>query len=347
MDWRKYFTVAVDFVEKAAGKGGKGGKGGLGYNPYRDEKGRFSSHWGGKGFAHATGAKIAGSSSGIAPFHTLKPSEQDSLVRRAISTVALRASSTGRDVTTRGSSTASDITAIISQHTGSLQGKQLSRAVGDSLVRLQNDGLLNVTRVERRGKMEGGHWTYADATTGKRILNPMTGKPMRGSTVRALGVDAKMGFKFNDTITFNIEEIKLFIKKYNEFYISDDSYIGSVVPKKFRVFYKDYVYKSSYGTYTPIISANVWKPKISLCIDTYDYGSIDFGFSINTKKCCESGRPSPSRNKVLTEYDYAVMMEMGIFITETIFEPELTIQQAIDTLDLNVTNRFDWEWISK
>lgn len=192
MDWRKYFTVAVDFVEKAAGKGGKGGKGGLGYNPYRDEKGRFSSHWGGKGFAHATGAKIAGSSSGIAPFHTLKPSEQDSLVRRAISTVALRASSTGRDVTTRGSSTASDITAIISQHTGSLQGKQLSRAVGDSLVRLQNDGLLNVTRVERRGKMEGGHWTYADATTGKRILNPMTGKPMRGSTVRALGVDAKM-----------------------------------------------------------------------------------------------------------------------------------------------------------
>ena len=59
MDWRKYFTVAVDFVEKAAGKGGKGGKGGLGYNPYRDEKGRFSSHWGGKGFAHATGAKVS------------------------------------------------------------------------------------------------------------------------------------------------------------------------------------------------------------------------------------------------------------------------------------------------
>jgi len=41
------------------------------------------------------------------------------------------------------------------------------------------------------------------------------------------------------------------------------------------------------------------------------------------------------------------MSEMKEFLLDVVFEPELTIEQAIDTLDLNVTNKFDWQWISK
>ena len=200
MDWRKYFTVAVDFeVEKAAGKGGKGGGGGLGYNPYRDEKGRFSSHFAGKGFSHAVGAVISGSKSGYAPFHNLKQSEQEAVVRRAISTTALRASSSGR--MGGGATTASDITAIISQGTGTLQGKNLSRAVGDTIARMQANGDIKIERVERRAKMEGGHWKYADPNTGKVINNPMTGKPMKGGAIRAQGINAEMAKQTSHQIT--------------------------------------------------------------------------------------------------------------------------------------------------
>jgi hypothetical protein len=231
MDWRKYFNVTLDVIEKAAGKGGK--TGGRGYNPYRDEKGRFASHWGGKGFSHAVGAKVAGSSSGTAPFHTLSRSEQDSLVRRAIITQSMRVSEMGRFLNERGASQASDIAAIISQHTGSLQGKQLSRAVGDSLSRLQTEGLINVTRVERRGKMQGGHWAYADATTGNRVVNPITGKPMRGSTVRALGIDAKIEIQTSHAISLTTKGRNAAEKEGGGFTITQS--LSNTRPTKFEL----------------------------------------------------------------------------------------------------------------
>jgi len=169
MDWRAYFTVApVEMlVEKLNPK----------HKPRGPDGGQFDTKhgWSITGFGEFD-SKIT-AAGGRKEFNLLSGVQQQTLVKQAIISLAARGGSKG------GSVTGSDITAAISQITGTLQGKALSNDVTGAIRQLQKNGEISIKTKTQRIAMEGGHWTYKDVNTGKTIINPMTGKAARGNTI--------------------------------------------------------------------------------------------------------------------------------------------------------------------
>lgn len=166
MDWRKYFTPSEFVVEKI--------------NTRHDKRGLFDVKHGWQllGFEHA-GVSPAVAGGTAVDYTTLLRAQQDAVTRKALVTVINRGTGDGRKASL------SDIAAVVSQATGTLQGKSLSKSVGESVARLQASGDIKVNRVERRMKFDGTHWTYMDPTTKKVITNPITGKAAKGSEIPA------------------------------------------------------------------------------------------------------------------------------------------------------------------
>lgn len=208
MDWRAYFTVSpVDMlIEKINVR----------HKPRGADGGQFDTKqgWSVTGFGEFA-SKIT-AAGGAQNFGSLSKQAQQTLVKRAIITLAARGGSKG------GSLTASDITAAVSQITGTFQGKSLSNDVAGTIRTLQAKGEISIKLKTQRIAMEGGHWTYKDIATGKTIINPMSGKPARGNTIsgakevatrdvhqisitssgsRSLKGSDKEGFKLNQSLS--------------------------------------------------------------------------------------------------------------------------------------------------
>jgi len=152
--------------------------------------------------------------------------------------------------------------------------------------------------------------------------------------------DTTMAFDFNREFITDSESIKDLIEKYNEFYVKEDSWLGGPSPKGFiEYFNKNY---SKKGT----ASIKTFYPTIDLMIETPDYGTLIIGFSILDKsyKLFNWGSLTNSNNSSET-YDKKVLSEISKFVREDIMKMKL--DEVIESLNLNVKNKIDWEWKSE
>ena len=116
MDWRKYFTVAVDFEVT------KGG------NPFHDRKGRFAAR-------SQFGLKTVNLAGVTAPFSSLPQGERMRLVRSAIRSLPNNASP-------------SSLMFALGQLTGQAPTKEMAAGLGATLRDLQSRGKIKVTLTE-------------------------------------------------------------------------------------------------------------------------------------------------------------------------------------------------------
>ena len=151
--------------------------------------------------------------------------------------------------------------------------------------------------------------------------------------------DATMAFDFNREYITDEESIKDLIEKYNEFYVNGKSWSGGPPPKEFvEYFNKNYSKKGD-------ASMKTFYPTLDLMIHTPDYGTLIVGFSIINKsyKLFNWSSLTDSNNSNVN-YDKSVLSEISRFVREDI--SKMTLDEVIDTFQLNVKNKIDWEWIS-
>ena len=149
------------------------------------------------------------------------------------------------------------------------------------------------------------------------------------------GADTTMAFEFNREFITDEESIKDLIEKYNEFYVKEKSWSGGPPPRGF-VEYFNKNYSKNGGA-----SLSSWYPTIDLMIETPDYGILIVGFSIinKTKKLYNWG----SLNKSDIKYDQSVVREITNIVKDM---DKMTLDEVIDTFQLNVKNKIEWEWKS-
>ena len=151
--------------------------------------------------------------------------------------------------------------------------------------------------------------------------------------------DATMAFDFNREYITDEESIKDLIEKYNEFYVSGKSWSGGPPPKDFiEYFNKNHSKKGG-------ASLKTFYPTIDLMIETPDYGTLIVGFSIINKsyKLFNWGSLTDSNNSNVN-YDKSVLSEISRFVREDI--SKMTLDEVIDTFQLNIKNKIEWEWKS-
>ena len=151
--------------------------------------------------------------------------------------------------------------------------------------------------------------------------------------------DTTMAFDFNREYITDEESIKDLIEKYNEFYVSGKSWSGGPPPKDFiEYFNKNHSKKGD-------ASMKTFYPTLDLMIHTPDYGTLIVGFSIINKsyKLFNWGSLTDSNNSNVN-YDKSVLSEISRFVREDI--SKMTLDEVIDTFQLNVKNKIDWKWKS-
>ena len=151
--------------------------------------------------------------------------------------------------------------------------------------------------------------------------------------------DTTMAFDFNREYITDEESIKDLIEKYNEFYVSGKSWSGGPPPKDFiEYFNKNHSKKGD-------ASMKTFYPTLDLMIHTPDYGTLIVGFSIINKsyKLFNWGSLTDSNNSDVN-YDKSVLSEISRFVREDI--SKMTLDEVIDTFQLNVKNKIDWKWKS-
>lgn len=157
--------------------------------------------------------------------------------------------------------------------------------------------------------------------------------------------DTMMAFNFNGQLISNEEDIKMLISKYNEMCNRSDEWVGGPVNKEFSEYFKKYI-MSKLKSEKIFFQHNPWKPSISLIIETPDYGKIGIGFSVKTKKCV-SLDAKDLKKIVINRYDESVMNRIITYTRTNIYNPELSIDETINLLRLNVLNKIEWDWIEK
>jgi len=154
--------------------------------------------------------------------------------------------------------------------------------------------------------------------------------------------DCEMAFEFNKDLTTDVEEIKMFIEKYNQTVNSSGQWGGGPVNREFVNFWNKY-YK---GDKTPA-TTKAWKPTINLLIKTIDYGTLIIGYSPITKKpVMFNWAEIEFEQPFQSNYDQKVMNEILKYGKEEIYKKGLTIDETISHLRLNVKNKIDWDWKS-
>jgi hypothetical protein len=151
--------------------------------------------------------------------------------------------------------------------------------------------------------------------------------------------DTTMAFDFNREYITDEESIKDLIEKYNEFYVSGKSWSGGPPPRAFvEYFNKNHSKKGN-------ASLSSWYPTLDLMIHTPNYGTLIIGFSIINKsyKLFNWGSLTDSNNSS-ANYDKSVLSEISRFVREDI--SKMTLDEVIDTFQLNIKNKIEWEWKS-
>jgi hypothetical protein len=150
--------------------------------------------------------------------------------------------------------------------------------------------------------------------------------------------DCEIAFEFDKGLTTDIEEIEMFINKYNQTVNSSGQWSGGPVNTEFVNFWNDY-YKDDRKPAT----TKAWKPTVSLLIQTPDYGTLVIGYSPISKLPATVNWGGVKFDNA-TSYDEKVMDEIVKFARKEIDGKDLTIDQTIDFLQLRVKNKFDWKW---
>jgi len=150
--------------------------------------------------------------------------------------------------------------------------------------------------------------------------------------------ECEMAFEFDKGLTTDVEEIKMFINKYNQTVNSSGQWSGGPVNQEFINFWNEY-YK---GDRRPA-SRKSLKPTVSLLIQTSGYGTLMIGYSPITKKPVMINWGGIKFDEP-TAYDERVMSEILKYAKEEIYKKGLNIDETIDFLQLNVKNKIDWEW---
>ena len=149
--------------------------------------------------------------------------------------------------------------------------------------------------------------------------------------------DTTMAFDFNREFITDVESIKDLIEKYNEFYVSGKSWGGGPPPRAFvEYFNKNYSKKGN-------ASLSTFYPTIDLMIETPDYGTLIVGLSIINKsyKLFNWGSLTDSNNSSVS-YDKNVLSEISKFVREEIMK--MSLDEVIESLNLNIKNKIDWKW---
>jgi len=146
---------------------------------------------------------------------------------------------------------------------------------------------------------------------------------------------ATMAFDFNREFITDEKSMKDLIEKYNEFYVKEKSWGGGPPPRGFVEYFNKNYSKNSNA------SLSSWYPTIDLMIETPDYGTLILGFSIinETMKLYNWGSLKESDIK----YDQSVVKEITNIVKDM---DKMTLDEVIDTFQLNVKNKIDWEWKS-
>ena len=147
---------------------------------------------------------------------------------------------------------------------------------------------------------------------------------------------SKMAFQFNRRHITDLDEIKDLIEKYNYYYVLEDAWFGGPTPRGFL----NYFNKKYLGSNADVKG---WYPTIDIIIDLKEYGTIIIGFSLITKKyklVNTSLMKSPAN---YGEFEREVFIEIKKYINNLDIN-NLTLDELIDSLDLDVTNYFTWEW---
>lgn len=150
--------------------------------------------------------------------------------------------------------------------------------------------------------------------------------------------NCEMAFEFDKGLTTDINEIKMFIEKYNETVVKSGQWMGGPVNREFVNFWNEY-YKADRRPAT----TKAWKPTVCLLIMTHDYGTLQIGYSMISKKPV-SINWGGIKFEDPTEYDEKVMDEILKYARTEIDDKDLTIDETIEHLQLNVKNKVDWEW---
>jgi hypothetical protein len=165
--------------------------------------------------------------------------------------------------------------------------------------------------------------------------------------------DTKMAFDFNRQLVVDPEQIKELIKIYNETYNKTGEWGGGPVNGEFIKQYNKRLVNNVLDIYddgeqtSKIVGHNPRYPMISLIIENPDYGNIELGYSLKDKKCKSINLtrchiPHGSSN---IAYDQKVSNQIHSFVRNNIYNKQLTIDETINTLQLRVDNRIEWEWV--
>jgi hypothetical protein len=155
------------------------------------------------------------------------------------------------------------------------------------------------------------------------------------------GADTTMAFDFNREYITDVESIKDLIEKYNQFYVSGNSWSGGPPPKDFiEYFNKNYSKKGD-------ASMKTWYPTIDLMIETLNYGTLILGFSIIDKsyKLINWGSLEAVGEYAGKDvaYDKRVLSEISKYINKELID-KLKLDEVVEILNLKIKNKVEWEW---
>jgi hypothetical protein len=132
-------------------------------------------------------------------------------------------------------------------------------------------------------------------------------------------------------------EIKDLIQEYNRTYNKNNEWSGGPVNIEFI----NYFYEK-YG----VGDRKDWKPTISLIIDIKDFSRFSIGYSIINRLPVVSGSWNYEMGEDIPDQD-SLKAEDIFWFMDTFYSNKISLDETIDSLSLNVTNKIEWEWKEK
>lgn len=153
--------------------------------------------------------------------------------------------------------------------------------------------------------------------------------------------DATISFNFDRMDITDKESIQDLIGVYKKKY---NGWAGGPESRSFIEYFN-----SNYGGNA---TRKAWCPTINLTIHTVNYGDIIIGFGLKDKKQklmnwgSLSTNSSPDEGKMPSEqyYNRRVVSEIGKYVRDEIINKNLTIDETIRFLNLNVNHKIEWDW---
>ena len=146
--------------------------------------------------------------------------------------------------------------------------------------------------------------------------------------------DATISFNFDKKDITDPESIKDLIRVYKKTY---NGWGGGPENQDFIDYFN--------MNYDSNATRKAWYPTINLSIHTVNYGDMIIGFGLKDKKQKLMNWGSLSTNTSGEElYNNKVVSEISKYVRDEITNKQLTIDETIELLNLNVNHKIDWDW---